>query len=304
MCAHCLKLTFEQKNLNDMKIKVQNLQFSYGANRVLNISNTQFEQGKIYGIVGRNGVGKTTFFKALTNIITNYSGAVLMDDVDVRHNLQALSKVGIVLDDMELYKNRTGMFNIRFFGGLRGGVDMEQALQFAKELNIADCLHRKVNSYSLGMNKKLILLISIMNNAEVLIFDEPFRGLDAKSVNWFKNHLLHLKNMGRMILISSHVKEDIETLSDNVLVMEAGDFRYSFDLNEHQQQYIYYVETNNKLAFMDLLRTNGIPFEEQLKYIKLELSDTKYKEIFKQAVAHDIEFYQIKRENKFTDLIK
>jgi len=57
-----------------MIIKVENLQFSYGAHRVLNVSNVVFEQGKIYGIVGKNGVGKTTFFKALTNIITNYTG--------------------------------------------------------------------------------------------------------------------------------------------------------------------------------------------------------------------------------------
>jgi ABC-2 type transport system ATP-binding protein len=205
---------------------------------------------------------------------------------------------------MELYKNQTGLFNIRYFGGLRGGVDEAQAMQFAQELEIADSINRKVNTYSLGMNKKLILLISIMNDAEVLIFDEPFRGLDAKSVNWFKNHLLDLKKQGRMILISSHVKEDIETLCDKVLVMEAGDFRYTFDLNENEQQYIYYVEVNDKPALMDMLRANGISFEEQTKFIKLELSETKYKRIFKQAVAQGIEFLQIKRENKFVDLIK
>ncbi|MDR0333819.1 MAG: ABC transporter ATP-binding protein [Dysgonamonadaceae bacterium] len=287
-----------------MNIKVQNLKFSYGTKKVLSISNTEFEQGKIYGIVGKNGVGKTTFFKALTNIITNYYGTVSIDGVDIKKNLKALSKVGIVLDDMELYKNQTGLFNIRYFGGLRGGVDEAQAMQFAQELEIADSINRKVNTYSLGMNKKLILLISIMNDAEVLIFDEPFRGLDAKSVNWFKDHLLNLKKQGRMILISSHVKEDIETLCDKVLVMENGDFRYTFDLNADEQQYIYHVEVNSKPTLMDMLRTNGISFEEQTKFIKLELSETKYKEVFKQAVAQDIEFLQIKRENKFVDLIK
>jgi ABC-2 type transport system ATP-binding protein len=287
-----------------MKIKVENLQFAYGAKRVLNISNTEFEQGKIYGIVGKNGVGKTTFFKALTNIITNYYGSVLIDGVSIKENLKALSKVGIVLDDMELYKSQTGLFNIRYFGGLRGGVDEAQAMQLARELEIEDSIDRKVSTYSLGMNKKLILLISVMNDAEILIFDEPFRGLDVKSVNWFKNYLLNLKKQGRMILISSHVKEDIESLSDKVLVMENGDFRYTFDLNADEQKYIYDVEVNDKQVFMNLLRYSGVSFEEQEKFIKIELNETKYKEIFKQAVAQGIEFYQIKKESTFVNLIK
>jgi len=195
-----------------MKIKVENLQFSYGAKKVLNISSAGFERGKIYGIVGKNGVGKTTFFKALTNIIINYSGDVQIDGKSVKTNLHVLSKVGIVLDDMELYKNQTGLFNIRYFGGLRGGFDEEQAMKLARELEISDSIDKKVSTYSLGMNKKLILLISVINDAEILIFDEPFRGLDAKSVNWFKNYLLGLKKKGCTILISSHVQDDIESL--------------------------------------------------------------------------------------------
>ena len=287
-----------------MNIKVENLQFSYGAKRVLNISSAEFEQGKIYGIVGKNGAGKTTFFKALTNIITNYTGNVLIDGIPVKENLKALSKVGIVLDDMELYKNQTGLFNLRYFGGLRGGFNEEYAMQLARELEIFDSIEKKVNSYSLGMSKKLILLISVINDAEILIFDEPFRGLDAKSVNRFKNYLLDLKNKGRMILISSHNQEDIETLSDNVFVLTGGNFTNIFDLKDTAQEYIYSVEVSDKTSFIELLETERISFVEQGKFIKFELEEAKYKDLFKQAVGKEIEFYQIKKENKFVKLIK
>jgi len=287
-----------------MNIKVDNLQFAYSVFKVLNISSVEFEHGKVYGIVGRNGVGKTTFFKALTNIITNYSGSVLMDDVNIKNNLKALSKVGIVLDDMGLYKNQTGLFNLRYFGGLRGGFDEKRALQLAQELEIDDSLNKKVKNFSLGMNKKLILLISLMNDAEILIFDEPFRGLDIKSVNWFRNYLLDLKKQGRMILISSHVQDDIESLCDKVLVMNNGDFSDIFDLKNPAQNYVYRVEVSDKNLFTELLRSNQISFDEQEKFIKFELNETKYKELFKLAVAKDIEFLQIKKENKFIDLIK
>jgi ABC-2 type transport system ATP-binding protein len=287
-----------------MEIKVKDLQFSYGYKKVLNISSAEFEKGKIYGIVGKNGVGKTTFFKALTNIIINYGGDVQIDGQSVKTNLSVLSKVGIVLDDMELYKNQTGLFNMRYFGGLRGGFNEEQAMEFARELEIADSINRKVSTYSLGMSKKLFLLISIMNDAEILIFDEPFRGLDAKSVNWFKNYLLALKKKGCTILISSHVQEDIESLSDKVLVLSNGDFTNTFDLTDTSQEYVYHVEVSDKAAFVEILEKLEIPFVIQGKLIKLELVETKYRELFKQAVAHDIEFYQIKKESKFVELTK
>ncbi len=287
-----------------MKIKVENLQFSYGIKKVLNVSKIEFEQGKIYGIVGKNGVGKTTFFKALTNIITNYTGLVEIDGEDIKKNFKILSKVGIVLDDMELYKNHTGLFNMRYFGGLRGGFDEIQALKLARELEIDKSINEKVGTYSLGMNKKLILLISVMNDAQILIFDEPFRGLDAKSVNWFKNYLLDLKNQGRTILISSHIQEDIETLSDKVLVMSNGDFSDVFDLKNTIQNYIYSVEVNDTKAFTDLLDKNEISFEAQERFVKFELDNVNFNAIFKQSVAQDIEFHQIKKENKFVELIK
>ena len=287
-----------------MKINVENLEFAYSTKKVLNISKIEFEQGKIYGIVGKNGAGKTTFFKALTNIIVNYKGVVQIDGLDIKKNFQTLSKVGIVLDDLELYKNYTGLFNLRYFGGLRGGFDETQALKLARELEIEDSLNKKVSTYSLGMNKKLILLISVMNDAQILIFDEPFRGLDAKSVNWFKNYLIDLKNQGRTIMISSHIQEDIESLSDKVLVLSDGDFINIFDLKSEAQNFIYLVEVSDQQAFIDLLQQKTIPFEVRDHFIKFELDETAYKALFKQSVENGLEFSQIKKESKFAELIK
>lgn len=289
---------------NTMMINVENLEFAYHTKKVLNISKMEFEKGKIYGIVGKNGAGKTTFFKALTNIIVNYKGIVQIDGQDIKKNFQTLSKVGIVLDDLELYKNYSGLFNLRYFGGLRGGFDEKHALKLARELEIEDSLDKKVSTYSLGMNKKLILLISVMNDAQILIFDEPFRGLDAKSVIWFKNYLIDLKNQGRTIMISSHIQEDIESLSDKVLVLSNGDFGNVFDLKSEAQNFIYRVEVSDQQVFIGLLEQNTIPYEIQDHFIKFELDDAAYKTLFKQSVEKGIEFSQIKKESKFADLIK
>lgn len=287
-----------------MNIQANNLSFSYGAKPILKIDTVSFEQGKIYGIVGKNGAGKTTFFKTLTNIITNYTGDVLIDGQNIKDDTAVLSKIGIVLDDMELYKNRTGLFNLRYFGGLRGIFDEERAFQIARELSIFDNLQEKVSSYSLGMNKKLILLISLMNDAQILIFDEPFRGLDTATVDWFKNYLLQLKKEGRMILISSHVQEDIETLSDKVYVLENGNFDKKFDLNDRMQVLIYRVEVDLLEEFKQLLTEQEVAFEQQDKLIVFEMKEEAYKELFKKAVEKDIEFYQIKKESKFAQFVR
>ena len=286
------------------KIKIKNLQFSYGLKKVLDITDIEFEHGKTYGIVGKNGVGKTTFFKAMTNIITNYKGSVLIDDLEVKDNLKVLSKVGIVLDNIELYKNRTGLFNLRYFGGLRGGFNEEKIIELARELEIADSLDKKVSTYSLGMNKKLILLVSLINDAEILILDEPFRGIDAKSVKWFKNYLQNLKNQGRTILISSHVQDDIESLSDKVLILKDGDFKDVFDLKDSEQTYTYRLQVSDVQLFKIILHANQIVFEEHEQFFKIDLKEREYEAVFKESVNKGVLFYQIKKENKYIDHIK
>lgn len=282
-----------------MKIQVRDLNFSYGSRPVLRTSSVGFERGQAYGIVGKNGVGKTTFFKCLVNIITNYRGSVLIDGLEVRNNLKVLGSVGIVLDDMNLYRSRTGMFNLKYFAGLRGGAPPEKIMELAAELEIAADLEMKVSKYSLGMTKKLQLLISLMNDAEILIFDEPFRGLDAKTVDWFRSYLTELKKQGRTILISSHVQEDIESIADKVFVLENGDFSAAFDLNDRTQDFIFSVEVSNVELFKILLKNAGIIPKETGRLLQFTAGEELYRRMFKQAVMQNIEFLQVKKEMQF-----
>lgn len=286
-----------------MKIEVKKLDFSYGSRQVLRISHIGFEKGKAYGIVGKNGVGKTTFFKCLVNIITNYRGNILINNLEVRNNLGVLGNVGIVLDDMNLYSNRTGMFNLRYFAGLRGGT-LDRIHELATELDIANALNEKVSTYSLGMTKKLQLLISLMNDAEILIFDEPFRGLDAKTVEWFRNYLIELKEKGHTILISSHVQDDLEVISDYVYVMENGDFGQEFDLKDQMQEFIYTLEVSDRAKVKNILGTLNITSKDVGNMVQFTTSVDIYRDLFKQSVLADVEFLQVKKEVQFAKYVK
>jgi ABC-2 type transport system ATP-binding protein len=286
-----------------MKIEVKEVKFAYGDRPVLAIDQGSFEAGKIYGIVGKNGAGKTTFFKALTNILTNYRGLISYDGVTVKQNPEVLTKVGITLDDMELYKSYSGRFNIRYFGGLRGGFDEEKANAMAESLGIKEVLDQKVSQYSLGMSKKLILLISLMNDAEILIFDEPFRGIDAASVNFLRQYLLNLKAQGKLILISSHVQEDIESLCDEVRVLSEGNFAASYDLKDNSQTLLYTIAVSDVPAMVKILTARNISAMTKENLLRFDSTAAHFQEIFKEAVAMDIVFNEIKKESKFAGFV-
>lgn len=108
-----------------------------------------------------------------------------------------------------------------------------------------------------------------------------------------------------MVLISSHVQEDIETLADEVLVLENGNFVEKFDLHKKNQTYIYRVQTNQPQALHTFLTELHVKFSQQAEnWTIFEMNEDNYREFFKQAVAQDIEFYQIKKESKFIELVK
>lgn len=286
-----------------MKINVEKLNVTYGAKKVIIDGFASFDEGKIYGIVGKNGAGKTTFFKSLTNIITNYGGQVTFDGQDVRQFPSVLTKVGILLDDIELYKSYTGWFNLRYFGGLRGTFDEDNAMKLAVSLEISDVLNKKVLTYSLGMTKKLLLLISLMNDAEVLIFDEPLRGIDADAVRWFRHYLLDFKRKGKTILISSHVQEDIESLCDEVFVLSEGKFPAPIDLTDQNRLSVYKVFVNELSALTSLLEQAGLRYQVDLEQVIFEAEPKAYQEIFQAAVNQGLVFKEIRKEAKFSEHI-
>ena len=288
-----------------MQIKVEELKFSYQSRQILSINEGVFESGQIYGVVGNNGVGKTTFFKTLTNIITNYEGHIQIDGQEIKENPRLLTKVGIMLDDMELYKSYSGLFNLHYFGGLRGEFDEDKALDLAKKLDLTpEMLSKKVATYSLGMKKKLILLISVMNDAEILILDEPFRGIDAKSVDWFRDYLLELKRRGRLILISSHVQEDIETICDKVYLLANGNFTATFDLKNQQEILTYTVSVTNVQVLESFLTKAGVQAEIKENTVKFDSSPEDFQIAFRHAVEEGVNFDSIKKESKFAEFIK
>ena len=279
-----------------MEIKVRDLVMRYGRAEVLNIRSLDFEKGTSYGLVGHNGAGKTTFFKCMTNIIANYQGEILIDDISVKQHNEVLLNVGIVLDGMSVYSNRSGWFNIQYFSGLRGNFDEEKARDLARELDLYAVLDQKVKTYSYGMQKKLILLIALMHKPEVLILDEPFRGLDIDTVKWFKKYLKQLTEEGLTLVISSHVQNDLEALCDIVYVIDRGRIAETIDINAEKEKQIRRIETTNNTRLKEILDEVNYYYQVDAEDgVKLDISDERWALVKQRLIEDAIEISELSK---------
>ncbi|MCP8856469.1 ABC transporter ATP-binding protein [Latilactobacillus sakei] len=278
-----------------MQIEINNLVVTYKNNVALDLKNLTIPNGGAYGIVGHNGAGKTTLFKSLTNIITNYSGEIQIDGQNVRDNPAILNRVGIVLDGMSVYMNQTGWFNLAYFSGLRGEFNREQARTLAAEIGIEAVLNQKVKTYSYGMKKKLILLIALLHQPELLILDEPFRGLDLDTVQWFKTYLQKLISEGSMtLLISSHVQSDIEMFCKSVFVIDHGQLRETIDLATESDKKLRVVDTTDNVKVQAIL--TEMAYEHEVLAdgrIQLSIKDPKWREVQMKLIDAEIEINEI-----------
>lgn len=276
-------------------IKINNLLVKYKNLTALEVRELEFQDGIAYGIVGENGAGKTTMFKSITNIITNYDGEIYIDDQLVKKQNEVLASVGIVLDGMSVYADRTGWFNIRYFAGLRNCYDETYAIELAQELDIYGVLDKKVKTYSYGMQKKLILLIAILSKPKYLILDEPFRGLDFETVKWFKEYLLKLRDTGTTLLISSHVRNDLETLCQKVHVISRGRIVDFLDLEEESKAMIRLIDTTNNQRATQIMRDMEFVFDEKDGKIRASIEQGNWQEVRNAIQAEGIEIVELSK---------
>ncbi len=213
-----------------MKITISNLHKSYSGQQVLSGINAEFEQGKIYGIVGENGSGKTTFFKCLTGLEI-FEGNLQTDIQPLKH------QIGYLQTEPYFLPKLTGEEYIRLLTRARG-VQIENL----EQKNIFHLpLHHYATTYSTGMKKKLALLAVLLQQNKILILDEPFNGVDIQSNILITEILKSLQNLGKIILISSHIFSTLNELCDEILLLQNGIFsrrvfKSEFDLLEKEMK--------------------------------------------------------------------
>ncbi len=207
-------------------ILIKNLTHSFGDQRVLNQVNVTIDRGECFGIVGPNGAGKTTILNILATQMKHKEGEVFVQNLNVKTNpLEVRRRIGIVGQEDDLDPELTTAENLFHFAQYFGIPSREadaKTVELLRNVQLAEHGDRPIHSLSEGMRRRLALARGLINNPEVLILDEPTAHLDANMRQWIWNYLLHIKEQGTTIVLTTHFMEEAETLCDRVVLMDQG----------------------------------------------------------------------------------
>ena len=203
-------------------IEVQNVVKRFRDQVVLKNVSISFEKGKIHGIVGRNGSGKTVLFKCICGLMPPEEGVIFVNGKRVGRDVDMPEDIGAIIEAPGFLPNYSGYKNLRFLANIRRKIGKEEILNVLKTVGLDPESRKHVGKYSLGMRQRLGIAQAIMEDPEILILDEPMNGLDNAGVQDIRALLLELKAQGKTILLASHNHEDIAALCDTVHEMDGG----------------------------------------------------------------------------------
>lgn len=203
------------------KIQVKNLSKEIKGKYILNNINLSFERGKIYGLYGRNGSGKTMLLRALAGLLIPTEGEIDMDGKILHKDMDFPENVGIIIENTSLLPQFDGFTNLKQLGKIRN-VATDEDIDNALDTVGLKGENKKVKAYSLGMRQRLSIAQAIFEKPELLLLDEPTNALDENYINKVRKILLKEKDRGAIVIIASHNKDDLRILADEIISMSDG----------------------------------------------------------------------------------
>ena len=202
-------------------VKVENVTKYFKQEKVLNDVNMNLETGHIYGIVGKNGAGKTVLFKIIAGFIKPSSGKVTVAGKIIGVDRDFPDSLGLIIETPGFLSQYNAYQNLLYLANINNKISKEDIKESIRMVGLDPGSNKKVGKFSLGMRQRLGIAQAIMENPNLIILDEPMNGLDKKGIEDVKELLLKLKGDGKTILMASHYAEDME-ICDEVFQMEDG----------------------------------------------------------------------------------
>jgi ABC-2 type transport system ATP-binding protein len=206
----------------NVAISVQHVCMEFKGERVLDDVTHDFEEGKIHGIVGNNGSGKTVLFKCICGFLVLTEGRILVDYEQVGRDMDFPEDLGLIIETPGFLPGLSGFKNLQILASLRKKIGDQEIVRAIRRVGLDPALKKHVGKYSLGMRQRLGIAQAIMEDPSLLILDEPFNGLDKHGAADMRELIKGLRSSGKTILLASHNSADIDELCDTVCEMDAG----------------------------------------------------------------------------------
>ncbi|HAP5266348.1 TPA: ABC transporter ATP-binding protein [Streptococcus agalactiae] len=262
-------------------IETKNLTKVYGEQKAVNSVNLHIEKGSIYGLLGRNGAGKTTIMKMILGLTDITNGEVSVFNQNIKCNEKKIyPRIGAIIETPGFYPNLTGTENLEIFALLRGTAFPDAVKNALEVVGLPHKDKKLFGNYSLGMKQRLGIANAILHDPEVLILDEPTNGLDPIGIAEVRNFIKDLSiKKGKTILISSHILSEITLLADTVGIIDKGvllEESSMEELNKKNRKYIM-------LEVSDVSKTT-IVLEKEFGITNYSVEDNNHVKIYSHGL--------------------
>ncbi len=233
-------------------LELKNVTKILGKRKVVDNISFKINSGEIFGFLGPNGAGKTTTIKMITGLLKIDEGEIFISGNNVKSNFEkALSEVGGIIENPEMYGYLTGRTNLEIYGRMHGDISKERIDEVIKMVKLDKRIDDKVKKYSLGMRQRLGVAQALLHKPKLLILDEPTNGLDPMGIKELRDNLRELSEKeGLAVLVSSHLLSEMELMCDSVGIIDNGkiiDIKTLKDIKNNETSSLsnYKVEVNN-----------------------------------------------------------
>lgn len=205
-----------------MQVQIKNLTKKIRGTTVLDNIDVTFKSGKIYGLSGKNGSGKTMLMRSICGLIRPSSGSVQIDEKILGKDISFPPSIGVLIETPSFISKYTGFKNLKILASIKNQISDDDIRKILIDVGLDPFDKRTYRKYSLGMKQRLGIACALMENPEIILLDEPINALDESGIQLIKNLLLKARKQGSIIIISCHDKEELEFLSDEIYELSEG----------------------------------------------------------------------------------
>ncbi len=235
-----------------LALRATNLTKQYGNKTVVNQLNLEIKQGVIFGFLGQNGAGKSTFINMITGLVRPTSGTFELLGAPNDSLKDVRTRIGVLPDYSTFYENFTALDHLKYFSKVLGlKTTTDELKQLLRDVQLEDAIDVKTKNYSFGMKKKLGIAQALINRPEILFLDEPTSGVDANSILGIHTLIRKIAADGTTIFLTSHNLDEVEKLCTEIAIMQDGTIQTQGTMEELREQHEKNITVHVKHALLD-----------------------------------------------------
>lgn len=205
-----------------MEIVLDQISKRIKRNVVLDQISLTMEGGRIYGLQGKNGCGKTMLMRCIAGLVVPTAGRVIINDQILHKEISFPESIGVLIENPSFLPDYSGYQNLNLLASLKDGVSEEDIIDVLALVGLEDAGKKRFGEYSLGMKQRLGIAAAIMGKPDIIILDEPINAIDEEGVEQIRQVILDLKSKDRIIIVACHDKEEMNIFADEVIRMKNG----------------------------------------------------------------------------------